>query len=825
MHTCRVHTFTEKSENISSPVSYIPLIYLADDGSKVEKGAVIARFDREQSQYGLDSLKLEMKSVEGSLRYQLLRIGNKNQLMRDQLAELGDKLAVQAARRARYQRLPEADEVAIAEGRLRVSRLSFGAAEEDATKGRDRFARKMISRGELDGFESELAAKQANLDYAERSLAIARLPATASTIQICNLRIENLQLEMEKLSNEIEEHKAISEIQKKGAASRGELLGKRIEEAEESLANTEVVAPLSGYVSYRRSGWSEVIIGAKLRKNFTFMKIPDMDTLAFRGVILESMRRHFEVGDPATILVRGRGDVPVHGRIKSISTLPHDLAEKPEAEWGSQNRQYGVKVFDFVVSLDKPTDWLRPGMDGEVRLQAERQTDGPAVALRFVKWKGGKSYLAFDGIYQEVTGTVNQGLFILDDTGWARRTVTMRGDFEQQKGADDAGGDNLFSVSGELTPVNSIDIIVKNIGHWPWPKVKWLVDEETVVKKGDVVAKLDSEEIDKRLREDETRLSQRRSRMEELQKSKGLLLREGEFKLKTSRNLLEIARLELDTTLNGISSSGMNKANLDVATATVKLERVQRRLAREHKKKTTSLSPAELRKLKRDVERRKLNLEQTQIRLAKVEEGATAVAKSKAQLDYMNQQMRLRVLEKTTEYNNDKMGREYRRAELDVKRYQARVDRRLRRKGNMTVTSPADGLISYGKIWSNGMLAKLAVGSVVGPRFMLMSIPDLGEMVVSVDVPEKYFTQVKEGLAVDVRIPSLLDEPLKGKVENLGLIFRNRKKKDSQVGLYSSQEPLGEVVFTVQVKIASAKIALKPGALADVFFPFEKDGP
>ena len=50
----------------------------------------------------------------------------------------------------------------------------------------------------------------------------------------------------------------------------------------------------------------------------------------------------------------------------------------------------------------------------------------------------------------------------------------------------------------------------------------------------------------------------------------------------------------------------------------------------------------------------------------------------------------------------------------------------------------------------------------------------------------------------------------------------NKTKKDSQIGLYSSHEPLGEVVFNVRIRIHSTDVKLKPGLIGEVFFPFTK---
>ena len=54
-------------------------------------------------------------------------------------------------------------------------------------------------------------------------------------------------------------------------------------------------------------------------------------------------------------------------------------------------------------------------------------------------------------------------------------------------------------------------------------------------------------------------------------------------------------------------------------------------------------------------------------------------------------------------------------------------------------------------------------------------------------------------------------------------LFQPKRKKDSERGLYSSHEELGETVFYTRVEIAEQQgVTLKPGTVANVFFPFER---
>jgi hypothetical protein len=112
---------------------------------------------------------------------------------------------------------------------------------------------------------------------------------------------------------------------------------------------------------------------------------------------------------------------------------------------------------------------------------------------------------------------------------------------------------------------------------------------------------------------------------------------------------------------------------------------------------------------------------------------------------------------------------------------------------------------------------------MVGDRFVIMSIADVSKMHVRLEIPEKYFTWVHKGMRVDVEIASITDALLEGVVSEIEFLFESRQKKDTQMGLYSGHEPLGETIFYVHVQIPEQKgIKLKPGAIANVRFSFDQ---
>ena len=102
-----------------------------------------------------------------------------------------------------------------------------------------------------------------------------------------------------------------------------------------------------------------------------------------------------------------------------------------------------------------------------------------------------------------------------------------------------------------------------------------------------------------------------------------------------------------------------------------------------------------------------------------------------------------------------------------------------------------------------------------------MRIADIRRMYIRLEMPEHAFTKVEVDMSVAVEIASLSDVTLTGVVRDVEFLFQRRRRKDTERGLYSSHEELGETVFFARVEVGEQHgVKLKPGAMAEVVFPF-----
>jgi len=202
--TMRATVFAEKGATVTCPLNWPQITYITPDGSYVEKGTVITRFDRDGIERGLRELQLRARESKVDLERTLIGLHNREMDLRDELAELQDDLAVLETQLARLRALPDPDDVEIAEGRLSVAELELKAARGEFEKAQGRYERGTISPAELETDEKAFLERQARHGYRKAMLAYAQQPAKPSALKTRELHIANVQLDIERVR--IERH-------------------------------------------------------------------------------------------------------------------------------------------------------------------------------------------------------------------------------------------------------------------------------------------------------------------------------------------------------------------------------------------------------------------------------------------------------------------------------------------------------------------------------------------------------------------------------------------------------------------------------------------
>jgi multidrug resistance efflux pump len=346
----------------------------------------------------------------------------------------------------------------------------------------------------------------------------------------------------------------------------------------------------------------------------------------------------------------------------------------------------------------------------------------------------------------------------------AYKLLTIRGDKESAPTtATVERGEIVIGIkeTGILKALRSSSVAVPRMRAWYGDmKVTKLVPEGTQVKKDDPLVWLSSQELEKRLKEQEFRVKR------------------NEADIKKRLETLRFGRLTRSLTLKA------KKAKLDFA-------KLELKLAKARYEKVKRLWAAEL-VPEKDVK--------------------------KAEMDYYQTQLRTESAEAEYRKAEEEEATAERLKEIEIELTKSRSTWAQKRYGELkdsmdktVLKSPAEGIVVYNKTWKGtGGFGTIKEGDRVWPGHAIMLIPDLSEMLVMTQVDETDLGKVKLDQEVRIRVQALPQLLLKGQVTEISSLAIERTKSQG-AGSISQEEGSDVKVFEVTVKLTKSNLELRPG--------------
>jgi len=368
------------------PSNNAKIVYLVPEGTQVEAGDVLIRFDptpfKEDIQkytYQLQEAEAAMAEATQEVELERLRAEQERQTAAHavRLAELelqnvmeGEgPLALEEAKNAKVQAQTKMEQAKAHLRDLEELRKEEFVSEEEVAQARQA-ADEAESAYELARLRFETRRDYiypAEQEKARKALALARNEA-AQLEQTLRVRMAKLQA-----------------MQKRAEAAR-ESARKLLRNATELLDKTVITAPIPGFVVYR-----EFYIGGEKRKprigdsvwmNQGIITLPDISTMIVESQIREIHIHRIKVGQEVRVTVQAYPE-PVHtGRVDLIGTL---------ASTDPRTRS-AAKYFSLRVVLEGSDNRLRPGMSARIDIVVDSVRDELTVPVSAVFRQNGASY-------------------------------------------------------------------------------------------------------------------------------------------------------------------------------------------------------------------------------------------------------------------------------------------------------------------------------------------------------------------------------------------------------------------------------------------------
>lgn len=381
--------------------------------------------------------------------------------------------------------------------------------------------------------------------------------------------------------------------------------------------------------------------------------------------------------------------------------------------------------------------------------------------------------------------------------------------------SDEGGPGEMFAVArtsfdisitanGELQAARQIELRSKLEKS---ASIVELVPEGTRVQKGDLLVRLNAEEIETQLQEERAKVESARSDLIAAENDYDIQLKENESALRQANLKLDLARIDHQKWLEGDDV----KRRQEIA---LKIERAQREKVRLGEKVERSrllhergfLATDTLKIDETNYVEAVANLETATLEQQVYEEYerpkqiktlTSAIEEAEGEIDRV-------VSKNASQLASREANRNNRREQLRIREErQVKLEEQL---AAAEIVAPNDGLVVYGTTlessrWGGGGDEGLKIGNDVRPNELLIALPDTSDMVAEVRVHESLAGRIKPGQKATVKIDAVQGRVFDGEVLSVGVLAISGGWRDPNLREY-----------TVRIRLTAddAKSLLKP---------------
>ncbi len=311
-----------------------------------------------------------------------------------------------------------------------------------------------------------------------------------------------------------------------------------------------------------------------------------------------------------------------------------------------------------------------------------------------------------------------------------------------------------------------------------------IAPEGSRVKKGDLLIRLNSDNIKNQVEEETLRVESAKAELVAAENGYEIQKSENESKVRQAQLKLDLALLDLSQWDKGERVQKEKDIELALDKTAKDLERLEEKYERSKtlfdqgfyskdqlQQDEIALRDARAARAKAVLEQQTyMTYQQPKDRKTK----ESAVEEARAELARVNQQNEIQLASKEADRIN-------KRRQLDVR--QERLEKLNKQFAACTVMAPQDGLVVYGTsldgdgmMWNNA--GPMQVGRKVFPNEVMITLPDTSSMIAQVKVHESLAGRVKPGQGATVKVDAAGGQTFAGKVETIGVLAESGGWRD-----------------------------------------------
>lgn len=333
-----------------------------------------------------------------------------------------------------------------------------------------------------------------------------------------------------------------------------------------------------------------------------------------------------------------------------------------------------------------------------------------------------------------------------------------------------------------------------------------IVKEGSRVKAGDVVCKLNTQQIEQLVAQEQLAVESARAALAVADNALSIQESDNDSAMRKATLDVEVSQLEFRQWLEGDVKSKRQALDLAVEKAERELQRLKEKFDRskslnaEGFLSTDEMKRDELAYLEADAALKTATLDKSvynDIQFTKDQKvKQSAVDEAKANLDRTASMNTSRLESKRAELNNSRE---------TLKLREANLDKYSKQLASATIKAPQDGLVVYASSLERdrfgGQGNTIDVGQQVYPNALILALPDVSEMVAAVRVHESLAGRIKPDMPATVRVDAMAGKSVPGRVLSVGVIAESGGWRDPN---------LREYTVRVRLDVPDAASVMKP---------------
>lgn len=357
-------------------------------------------------------------------------------------------------------------------------------------------------------------------------------------------------------------------------------------------------------------------------------------------------------------------------------------------------------------------------------------------------------------------------------------------------------------TGGSLEAVDEVTIRNRVPGN---TQILSLVKEGTVVNEGDLLIELDANDIENRLSQSEIAYQQSLSSVAEQEEHYENLKSENVIKLRDAELALEFAETDLRKYDEGQFPQLKKKADSAISLASEELRRAQDRLAGTRRLEEKGYAtPSELVADELAVKRREIELQSAREELRLLVEFDAPRQRRQLEANVENSKVLLDRTRRQAETQLEKAEMRLKSSRETLALRTEQLEELREARGHTRIVAPQAGLVVYEKPRGWGR-EPIEEGSTVRERQELISLPDVSQMKVRVNIYENQISLVEPGMRARITLDALPDRNFAGEVVTIASMPEPARDNNPNYRVYRA-----EVLVTDELP------EIKPGVTAKV---------